>query len=254
MTQGTEGVSTRWDTLTVGGDPMPLYVAMPEGDGPFPAVIVNQGLGSVEHVIQVLTERVAAAGFVAAAPLYYHRQKDNILEEVKAMPPGSPERVKLLFGKVDQLRDDEVIADGLAAVEHLQGFANVNADSVGVVGFCLGGHITWLQTTAIGAFKASAPFYPSNLWSAWGDFPTVFERSVGIKCPVMGSFGSEDTNPSPDDMAKLDAELTRLGVEHEFHAYPAGHDFQNFSAARYSEAAATASWPVVMDFLHRHLG
>jgi carboxymethylenebutenolidase len=83
-------VQTRWDTLNVGGDPMPVYVAIPDGDGRFPAVIVNQGLGSVEHVIQKLTERVAEAGFVAAALLYYHRQKDNILQEVKELPPGSP--------------------------------------------------------------------------------------------------------------------------------------------------------------------
>ena len=113
-------VQTRWDTLNVGGDPMPVYVAIPDGDGPFPAVIVNQGLGSVEHVIQKLTERVAEAGFVAAALLYYHRQKDNILQEVKELPPGSPERVKRLFEKVAQLRDDEVIAaadeQGLAMV------------------------------------------------------------------------------------------------------------------------------------------
>jgi carboxymethylenebutenolidase len=247
-------VQTGWDTLIVDGDPMPVYVAIPDGDGPFPAVIVNQGLGSVEHVIQKLTERVAEAGFVAAAPLYYHRQRDNILEEVKELPPGSPDRVKRLFEKVAQLRDDEVIADGRAAVEHLQNFAKVNSPQIGVVGFCLGGRITWLQTTAIPEFKASAPFYPAGVWTSWGDGPTAFERSSGINCPIIGSFGLEDGNPSPEDVEKLDAELTRLGVEHEFHSYQAGHDFQNFSAARYNEAAANASWPVVMDFLHRHLG
>ena len=247
-------VQARWDSVTVGGDPMPLYVATPDTPGPHPIVIVNQGLGSVEHVIQKLTERVAEAGFVAAAPVYYHRQKDNILEEVKEMPPGSPERVKRLFEKVAQLRDDEVIADGQAAIDHLKGMAEAIPDKVGIVGFCLGGRITWLETTAIDGLSASAPFYPAHIWEAWGDGPTAFERSSGISCPVMGSFGTEDGNPSPEDMEKLDAELTRLGIEHEFHTYAAGHDFQNFSAARYNEAAATASWPVVMDFLHRHLG
>jgi carboxymethylenebutenolidase len=247
-------VESRWDTVEVDGYSMPVWVAIPDGDGPFPAVIVNQGLGSVEHVIQTLTTRVAEAGFVAAAPVYYHRQTDNILEEVKSLPPGSPERVKRLFEKVNKLSDEEIIADGRAALAHMQSFANVDAARLGVTGFCLGGHITYLQTTAIGELKASAPFYPSNLWSAWGDGPTPFERSSAIPCPVMISFGSVDTNPSPEDKEKLEAELTRLGIEHEFHSYPAGHDFQNFSAARYSEEAATASWPVVMDFLHKHLG
>jgi dienelactone hydrolase len=124
--------------------------------------------------------------------------------------------------------------------------------------FCGGGRpagtITWLQTTAIAEFNASAPFYPAGVWTAWSDGPIAFDRSSGIRCPVIGSFGLEDSNPSSEDVEKLDAELTRLGVEHELHSYQAGHDFQNFSASRYSEAAGTASWPVVMDFLHRHLG
>lgn len=247
-------VESRWDTVDVDGYPMPVWVAVPQSDGPFGAVIVNQGLGSVEHVIQTLTTHVAEAGFVAAAPVYYHRQTDNILEEVKSMPPGTPERTQRLFEKVKQLRDPEVIADGRAALAHLQSFANVDGAQAGVIGFCLGGRITYLQTTAIGDFKASVPFYPAGVWTAWGDGPTAFERSSGISCPMLICFGTEDQNPSPEDKEKLDAELTRLGVEHEFHSYEAGHDFQNFSAARYNEAAATASWPVAMEFLRKHLG
>jgi dienelactone hydrolase len=81
----------------------------------------------------------------------------------------------------------------------------VNSAQVGVVGFCLGGRITWLQTTAIPEFKASAPFYPAGVWTAWGDGPTAFERSSGINCPIMGSFGREGGNPSPEDVKKLEA-------------------------------------------------
>ena len=247
-------VESRWDILSVGGDNMPLFVAIPDGPGPFPAVVVNQGLGSVVATIQELTRRVAEAGFVAAAPVYYHRQKDNILREVSSMPPGSPERVKRLFEKVKQLRDDEVIDDGAAAVEHLKSLAEVDSTNVGVMGFCLGGRITYLLATGISEFKAAVPFYPAGVWTAWGDGPTAFERTSSISCPVLGLFGLEDENPSPDDVEKLDAELTRLNIEHEFHSYQAGHDFQNFGASRYNEAAAKASWPVAMDFLHAHLG
>lgn len=247
-------VQSRWDTVDVDGHPMPLWVATPEGNGPFPAVIVNQGLGSVEHVIQTLTERVAEAGFVAAAPVYYHRQDDNILEEVKGLPPGSPERVQRLFEKVKKLRDNEIVDDGLAALRHLRSLPTVESTKAGVIGFCLGGRITWVQAASIADFACSVPFYPGGVWTAWGDGPTAFDLTPGIQAPVCGIFGSEDTNPSPDDRDKLDAELNRLGIPHEFHTYEAAHDFQNFSAARYNEAAAKASWPVAMDFLRKHLG
>jgi carboxymethylenebutenolidase len=246
-------MEARWDTVEVGGVSMPVYVAVPDGDGPFPAVVVNQGLGSVEEVIQALTRWVAESGFVAAAPVYYHRQKDNILEEVRGMTPGSPERVKRLFEKVQQLRDDQVIGDGRAAVDHLKGLPNVDSANVGVIGFCLGGRITYLQSSVIEDFKASVPFYPAGLWTSWGDGPSAFERLAGIRCPVLGLFGLEDGNPSPEEVSKLDAELTRLNKQHEFHSYQAGHDFQNYKSKGYNEQAASDSWPVAMGFLAEHL-
>ena len=247
-------METWWEDIDVDGDPMPTYVAVPDGDGPFPAVVVNQGLGSVEETIQELTRRMARDGFVAAAPTYYHRQKDNILEEVRALQPGSPDRTRRLFEKVQQLRDEDVIADGRAAAAYLQALPRTAPGRIGVVGFCLGGRITYLQTTAIADFKASVPFYPAGLWTSWGDGPSAFDRSPGISCPILGVFGSQDGNPSPEDMAALDAELTRLGKPHEFHVYDAAHDFQNFRSARYNEAAAEASWPVMVDFFRQRLG
>ncbi len=233
---------------------MGIYVAVPDGPGPFPGVVVNQGLGSVEEAIQTLTRRVSETGVVAVAPLYYHRQKDNILEEVKHMPPGTPERSVRLREKMLQLRDDEVIADGQAAADHLCSMPNVDPERIGVMGFCLGGHITYLLTTALDAFKVSVPFYPAGLWQAWSDGPSPFERSAEINCPLMGLFGADDENPSPEQVAELDAQLTRLGKEHEFHTYPdAGHDFQNFRSSNYRERAAKDSWPVAMGFLRKHL-
>jgi carboxymethylenebutenolidase len=76
-----------------------------------------------------------------------------------------------------------------------------------------------------------------------------------IGCPILFHFGEEDENPSPGDRIKLDTEPTRLGKEHEFHAYPsAAHAFMNFSnAERYREAAAEAFWPRTLAFLERRL-
>ena len=45
----------------------------------------------------------------------------------------------------------------------------------------------------------------------------VIDRAATISCPILGLFGVEDKNPSPEEVAQIDAELTRLGKEHEFH-------------------------------------
>ncbi|MCH8351059.1 MAG: dienelactone hydrolase family protein, partial [Chloroflexi bacterium] len=81
-----------------------------------------------------------------------------------------------------------------------------------------------------------------------------FELTSGINCPVLFHFGEIDANPSPEDMAKLDAELTRLGKPHEFYSYPgADHAFMDFTGPRYHREADEASWPRTLQFFAKHL-
>ncbi len=90
----------------------------------------------------------------------------------------------------------------------------------------------------------------------WGEGVLApFAHTAKLGCPLMFHFGQEDSNPSQDDMRKLDAELTRCGKEHEFYTYAnAGHAFMDFSnAERYREDAALASWPRTLDFFAKHL-
>jgi len=102
---------------------------------------------------------------------------------------------------------------------------------------------------------AMVMYYGGDPFHAWGDGPSPFERTAQIHCPIMGHFGEDDKNPSPADMKKLDAELTRLGKPHEFHSYPnAAHAFANFGSSNYREHAANASWPRTFGFFGKHLG
>jgi carboxymethylenebutenolidase len=90
------------------------------------------------------------------------------------------------------------------------------------------------------------------MFKVWGKGKTPpFQLLSGIRGPVIGFFGNDDKNPSPDDVTKIDAELTRLGKAHEFHRYDgAGHAFQNFvRPEQYREAAEKDSWARTLAFL-----
>ena len=73
---------------------------------------------------------------------------------------------------------------------------------------------------------------------------------ANITCPVVGFFGNDDGNPSPEDVDRLDAELSKHGIAHSFHRYDgAGHAFQNFlNEANYRESQAEDAWGKVIDF------
>ena len=102
--------------------------------------------------------------------------------------------------------------------------------------------------------KAGVMFYGGNTMTAMGDGPSPFDRTREISCPIQGHFGMEDQNPSPEDMRKLDAELTRWGKIHEFHSYAgAAHAFANSGSKNYRPHAAALSWPKATEFFSRHL-
>jgi len=103
-------------------------------------------------------------------------------------------------------------------------------------------------------FRACVDFYGGNKMVAWGEGPAPFELAAQLACPLLGLYGEEDANPSPADVAKLDAELTRLGKQHEFHSYPgAGHAFMNEGRPSYRPEAAQDAWRRALEFLSRHL-
>ena len=229
-----------WKSINVANHDMNAFIATPEGTEPFPGVIVIQGQKGVDKFLQETTKRLAASGYFCIAPELYHRQNFN--KEV------TPEARRAM------LRDSEIVEDVNAAVDYLKGHRSVRNEAIGIMGFCMGGRVSYLMAAVNPSFKAAVAFYGGNTMESWGEGPTPFERLSDIACPVLGIFGEEDQNPSLEDMEKLDAELTRHGKPHETHAFPnTGHAFMDFSASRYSRDAAEGSWKLVTTFLYRYL-
>ena len=224
--------------IRVGDLEMAVYVSLPEAEGPSPGIVVAQHAGGVDEFIRTMCDRLAAAGYGAAAPHLYHR-----LGEGDERTPRA-------------LKDVEMIADVGATADFLKAHAAIDGEALGVTGFCMGGRVAYLMAAAVPVFKAAVAYYGGNTAIALGEgSASPFERTAEIGCPLMFHFGDEDGNPSPEDREKLDAELRRHGKEHEFFTYPgAGHAFMDFTGQRYRQEAAEASWPRTLEFFQRHLG
>ena len=227
-------------SLAIKGDhgDMALYLSVPKGPGPFAGIVVAQHRGGVDDFIKSMADRLADAGFVAAAPDLYHRLGANEERSPRA------------------LKDSEMIEDVQAVVGYLEGQENIDGNALGITGFCMGGRVVYLMAAALAKFKAAVAYYGGNIMVPLGEGgPSPFQRSAQINCPLMFHFGAEDSNPSPEDMKRLDVELRRCNKEHHFFAYPgAGHAFMDASRQRYNAAADRASWPRTVEFFRRHLG
>ena len=227
-------------TLIIDGAEVESLFARPEGDGPFGGVVVTYHRGGNDVFTHWLVEELARQGFVALCPDHFHW-----------LPPGEDlkNRKKYLF-------DTRLALDLAVARGYLECLPEVDGDRIGILGHCMGGRTTFLGAACDAHYKAACVWYGGGMFNAQGEGPSPFERLGDIACPVMGFFGKEDTNPSPDDVDKFDAALTAAGVPHEFHVYDdTNHGFADqFNPHHYMEASAKDSWDRALTFLHERLG
>jgi carboxymethylenebutenolidase len=226
--------------LPVGAARMPVSIAAPMGAGALPAVMVCHHREGVDDFTRYVLMRIAEIGLVAAAPNFYHRR-----------PAGEDPVASMKF-----LDDRELVMDTAATVAHLRALPSVQTERIATVGHCLGGRTSFLGMVHNQAIGAGVLLYHGNIFEARAPgMAAPFELARQLRGPVLGLFGKDDVNPSPEYVARLGAELTRVGIRHEFRSYDgAGHAFQDFHAARhYRQAAADDAWEKLLDFLRREL-
>jgi carboxymethylenebutenolidase len=227
-------------TIDVGGSRMNVLLAPPTTPGPHPAVVLMHHRGGLDEFTIHTAERLAANGFIAAAPNVYHRRpagEDTVLSR-------------------QAMTDGELVADIDAVVDSLSANSSVRKDAVAIMGHCAGGRMAYLGAASNRRFKAAVVLYGGSIGRGEGaGRPAPLELTKDIGCAVLGLFGEEDQNPSPADVERISAELKRHNIRHAFHSYDgAGHAFQNFTdAPRYRKAQAEDAWTRVLAFLKAEL-
>jgi len=233
-------------TIEVLGSPMEVFLFLPEGEGPHPGLVLAQhipvGHTGIENDTFTLTtaRRFADNGYAVAVPFIFHWWPKSADMDVKRR----------------ESRDDWMVADIRAAYEVLASCTAVDEDRIAMVGHCWGGRVAWLGACYIDRFKALAMFYGGNIKKGLGEgAEPPIGLACNIPCPVIGFFGNNDTNPSPEDVDDYSAALSEAGISHQFHQYDgAGHAFQNFPAPeRYNESASEDAWEKVIQFLDEQL-
>jgi len=207
------------------------FMALPDGGGPFPGVVViHEAYGLNDHIRDV-SRRFAGEGYAAlAADLFTGRNRAVCMTRYIA---------GMLVGSVNR----SGIKDLKAALTFLSKQPEVASERVGAIGFCMGGGfaIAWACTDS--RLRAIAPFYGTN--------PRPL-AAIKRLCPVVGSYPGRDFTAGAG--RRLDTALTGYGVEHDIKVYPdTRHSFFNDTRAAYDQGAAADSWKRVLSFFDEHL-
>jgi len=220
------------------GEMMGAYLARPEGDGPHPAVIVYMEIFGVNDHIRDVTRRVAEEGYVALAPDYFHRTGAGMRLEYDEA--GMAEGMKHL----GRLEADQMISDAEDSVAYLRGRSDVVRDRIGAMGFCIGGHMTYL-TACETDIVAAASYYGGGIAAPQG--PGGAESTLGRTSRISGRihcyFGGKDLLIPSDQVDAIRSALEGTRVAHEVHVYAAAdHGFHCDQRATYHEASAKDAW------------
>ena len=213
------------------------YLASPEGTGP--GVMVIQEWWGLAPQIKSVCDRLAENGFVALAPDLYHgelaqhSEMDKAGELMSTLPP------------------DRAVRDMSGAIDYLLKHSNVEGESVGVVGFCMGGMLSLLIAASEGErIAAVAPFYGAPLGDSEPDW-------TNLKARVEGHFASVDDFFPPDSVTELENKLMEMGKDVTFSIYPqTGHAFANEEnpLGTYNSEIADVAWGKVLDMFNEELG
>ena len=231
------------------GDEIAAYLATPLGAGPFPGVLVIHHMPGWDEATKEITRTFAAHGYIAICPsLHWREGGDGV----------SPEDAAAAARAQGGVPDERFLGDARGAIAHLRGL-DACSGKVGTIGYCSGGRQSFLcaceldvdaSVVCYGAFIVGTP--PPNIPL---NVTPVLDRAAGIDCPILGLFGAEDSHPSPEQVAEIDAELTRLGKAHEFHTYDnAGHGFFAVDRPMYRVEAAQQGWREIWAFFAKNLG
>jgi len=232
-----------------GGDPIEGYLARPLAPGPAPGVVVIHHMPGYDFDAKQITRTFAVQGYSALCPNLYWRDAPG------ASPDDAAAKVRAEGGEPD----DRCIGDVLGAARYLRGLANAGG-KVGVIGFCSGGRQAYLIGCSTDEVDAVVSCYGGRVVAGPEDLTprrpvAPLELTAQLHCPLLGLFGAEDANPSPEHRARIEEELRRHGKDFELHSFDgAGHSFLQHDRPAYRPEAAARAYELIFDFFGRHLG
>jgi carboxymethylenebutenolidase len=222
---------------------MTLYDIEPEGTAHGAVMVLQEAFGVNDHIEDV-TRRFAKAGYRAVAPHLFHRSGDPALDY------GNFDKI---MPHMQALSETGLLEDLDATLDHLAG-AGFAASRVGVVGFCMGGSVTFLAA-ARRALGAAVTFYGGGVGEGRFGMPPLVELAPGLKTPWLGLFGDEDQSIPVDQVEALRAAAASASVPTEIVRYAgAGHGFHcDGRPDSYHEQAALDGWARTIDWFGRYL-
>jgi carboxymethylenebutenolidase len=231
----------------------PTSVFVPQGHGPWPAVIVYMDGPGIRQVLFDLGERIAAAGYVVLLPDLFYRAGPYAPVDPKLLF-SDPER-RAAHGKYfSSTGNRKAAADSRAFLDYLDSRDDVAGKRVGVTGYCMGGGmVLTAAATYPDRIAAAASFHGGRLATDAEDSPHKLANQIKARVLVIGA--DNDQGFPPEQAERLRSALAEAGVDHRVEIWPgAFHGWTMPDIPIYNEAAAERHFEELLALFGATLG
>ena len=250
------------------GTKMSAFVSRPK-DGRFPGIIVIHEAFGLNEQIRGVARRYAKEGYATIAPQLFSRNSDvmnekNIESAMRYMysaPPDKrtdPATIQQLMSKMPETErkvatifflgreqmEKQMAQDLLDCKNYLQSLDFVRGEKLGIMGFCMGGGLTY-QLSTMYPFAASVPFYGAN--------PKPLESVERISGPILAFYAGEDERINAGVPTLVEA-MVKHKKQFALKIYKgAQHSFFNETRPSYNKEAANDAWDSSLAFFNKNL-
>lgn len=226
---------------------------IPDGTGPWPAVLVFPDAGGYREVMKAdFGDRLASMGYVALSPDVFYRAAPWEPFDINTAFSDPKERTRL-FGLIRQLTNERVIADSEAYASFLLDRPEVSGSAIGTTGYCMGGRLSLIAAGGLGDRIAAAASFHGGRLAVKDDPKSPHLAADKIKAVVYVAGAIEDGSYTDEQAELLESALTSAGVEHTLETYQAHHGFAVPDHHTYDKAAADRHWRALESLYSAHL-
>ena len=208
------------------------YVVKPPGAGPFPAVIMIHEFMGLTESITSRADLLAESGYLVIAP-------DTFRGSVTSWIPRA-------IYLVVTTKPETANADLDSVYAWLEAQEDVDANRIGIAGFCYGGRTSLAYSLHNPKLAATVIFY--------GAPETDVEVLKTLPGPVLGIFGGADSSIPVETVNAFENGLEQVGISHQITIYEGQpHAFVSDKEKIESGGASAEAWNEMLTFLEENL-
>jgi carboxymethylenebutenolidase len=239
------------DTVTTPDGSAPVRLFTPDGDGPWPGVVLFPDAGGTRDTLADMAATLADFGYAVLLPDVYYRNGDWAPFDMESAFNDENER-KRLMSMVGGITQDNWASDTTAYFDYLAARPEVSGTKFGTTGYCMGGRASFIVAGRLpDRVAAAASFHGGGLVTDGTDSPHL--KADQIQAAVYVGGAENDGSFTADHAEQLEKALTTAGVEHKIETYAAAHGYAVPDNRSYDAAAAERHWTATREFFGAHL-